>query len=138
MERSSELDTNIILWEIAVSENLPKEELEDFFRHYISQNQAFSQEDIYRIVKQRNRACGLNFIPTSEAYKMFGRSLTLTDMLFDRPEDEENLLRSSLNGERHFGTIKGSSTDNINQEQRDYLRKQGVKMSNIYEIESYE
>ena len=138
MELPSELDAKIVLWEVAVSENLPTEELEDFFKHYISQNQAFSQEDIYRIVKQRNHACGLNFIPTSEAYKMFGRSLTLTDMLFDRPEDEENLLRLSLNGERHFGIIKGSSTDNINQEQRDYLRKQGIKMSNIYEIECYE
>lgn len=136
MGQLSELDTNIILWEIAVRKNLPKEELEDFFKHYISQNQAFSQEDIYRIVKQRNRACGLNFIPTSEAYKMFGRSLTLTDMLFDRLEDEENLLRSSLNGERHFGIIKGSSTDELTSEQRAYLQKSGIDISNIYEIES--
>ena len=134
MGQLSELDTNIILWEIAVSENLPTEELEDFFKHYISQNQAFSQEDIYRIVKQRNHACGLNFIPTSETYKMFGRSLTLTDMLFDRPEDDENLLRSSLNGERHFGVIKGSSTDDINQKQREFLQNTGVDTSNIYQI----
>ena len=138
MEQSSELETKIVLWESLPAGNLLKEELENFFKQYILQNQKFSREDIYRIVKQHNHACGLNFIPTSEAYKMFGRSLTLTDMLFDRLEDEENLLRSSLNGERHFGIIKGSSTDNINQEQRDYLRKQGIKMSNIYEIECYE
>ena len=136
MELPSELDAKIVLWEVAVSENLPTEELEDFFKHYISQNQAFSQEDIYRIVKQSNHACGLNFIPTSEAYKMFGRSLTLTDMLFDIPEDEENLLRSSQNGERHFGVIKGSSTDELTSEQRAYLQKSGIDISNIYEIES--
>ena len=88
MEQSSELDTKIILWEIAVSENLPKEELKLFLKHYISQNQAFSKEDIYRIVKQYNHACGLKFIPTSKAYEMFGASLTLTDMLFDSSKDE--------------------------------------------------
>lgn len=66
---------------------------------------------------------------------MFGASLTLTDMLFDRPEDEENLLRSSLNGERHFGIIKGSSTDNIKQEQREFLQIKGFDTSNIYQID---
>lgn len=135
MELPSELDTKIALWEIAVSENLPKEELERFFKEYISQNQKFSIEDIYRVVKQRNHACGLNFIPTSEAYKMFGHSLTLTDMIFDKQGDEEDLLRSSLNGEKHFGVIKGYSTDNINHEQRDYLQKKGIYTSNIYQID---
>lgn len=135
MEQPSELDTKIVLWEIAVSENFPTEELEDFFKHYISQNQAFSKEYIYRIVKQHNHACGLNFIPTSEAYKMFGPSLTLTELYFDRQEDEENLLKSSLKGERHFGIIKGSSISDITQEQRDYLQKQGVDTSNIYQID---
>ena len=55
-------------------------------------------------------------------------------MLFDRPEDDENLLRSSLNGERHFGVIKGSSTDDINQKQREFLQNTGVDTSNIYQI----
>lgn len=135
MEQSSELEAKIILWESLPAGNLLKEELENFFKQYILQNQKFSREDIYRIVKQHNHACGLNFIPTSEAYKMFGRSLTLTDMLFDRLEDEEKLLRSSMNGERHFGIIKGSSTDDINPEQRDYLQKKGVVTSDIYLID---
>ncbi len=136
MEQSSELDTKIILWEIAVSENLPKEELKLFFKQYISQNQAFSKEDIYRIVKQYNHACGLKFIPTSKAYEMFGASLTLTDMLFDSSKDEEIMLRTSLNGERHYAPIKGVSTDELTPEQKDYLQNTGIDMSNIYEIES--
>ncbi|HIW87666.1 MAG TPA: hypothetical protein IAC47_05270 [Candidatus Onthomorpha intestinigallinarum] len=136
MEQHSELDTKIVLWEAALSKNLPAGELEDYFTRYISQNKKVSKEDIYRVVKQRNHACGLNFIPTSEAYKMFGQSLTLTDMVFDKQEDEEALLRSSLNGEKHFGVIKGSSTDDINHEQRDYLQKKGIDTSSIYQIDS--
>ena len=106
-----------------------------FFKQYILQNQEFSREDIYRIVKQHNHACGLNFIPTSEAHRVFGSSLTLTDIIFDRQEDEDALLMSSLNGERHFGVIKGFSTDDINPEQRDYLQKKGVVTSDIYLID---
>lgn len=136
MELPSELDTKIVLWEIAVSENQPTEELEFFFKQYISQNQAFSKEDIYKIVKQHNHACSLNFIPTSKAYEMFGASLTLTDMLFDSSKDEEIMLRAFLNGEKHYGLIKGVSTDELTPEQKDYLQNTGIDMSNIYEIES--
>lgn len=136
MKLSSELDTKIVLWEIAVRENLPTEELELFFKQYISQNQAFSKEDIYRIVKQYNHACGLKFIPTSKAYEMFGGSLTLTDIVFDSPKDEEIMLRASLNGERHYGIVKGGSTDELTPEQKDYLKNTGIDTSNIYEIES--
>lgn len=138
MERTSELDSKIILWEIAVAENLPREELEKYFKWYMSQNQMFSIEDIYRIVKLHNHACALKFIPTSEAYKIFGQSLTLTDMYFDGQKEDEALLQSTLKGERHIGIIKGSSTDNINQEQSDYLQNKGIKTSDIYEIEFYE
>lgn len=137
MEQSSELEAKIILWESLPAGDPVKEELENFFKQWILQNQKFSKEDIYRIVKQHQHACGLNFIPTSEAYKMFGPTLTLTDILFDRQEDEEDLLRSSLNGERHSGFIKGASTDDIRQEQRDCLQEEGFDTSNIYEIEYY-
>ena len=135
MEQSSELEAKIILWESLSAGNPLKEELENFFKQYILQNQKFSREDIYRIVKQHNHACGLNFIPTSEAHRVFGSSLTLTDIIFDRQEDEDALLMSSLNDERHFGVIKGFSTDDINPEQRDYLQKKGVVTSNIYQID---
>lgn len=137
MVQPTELTQMIYLWESTKANNLPTEELDRYFQNYIKTNTAFSKEDLYRIVKLQNHACGLKFIPTSEAYKVFGQALAVTEFIFDNTEEELSLSSFTHNNERHFGIMKFKSIDDLTPEQKSYMEKKGVNTSDMYEISHF-
>ena len=134
MEQPSELTQMIYLWDAAKANNLPTEELKRYFQSYIKTNTKFSKEELYRIVKLQNHACGLKFIPTSETYKVFRQDLAVTEFIFDNTEEELSLASFTHNNERHFGIMKFKSINDLTPEQKSYMEKKGVNTSDIYEI----
>ena len=104
--RNEELIQKIYLWEAAVQENLPAEELAVFFKDYISSNTKFCIEDIYKIVCMDCHALGVKFIPTSSSFEKYGSTLTIIDLCLS-DEDNEKYLRTILSkSDLHYGEIK--------------------------------
>lgn len=129
------LEHALILWDSSDIAPLLKNKLEEVFKNEIANNHKFSIEDIFDIVEIQTHACGLGFIPTSDAYQMFGPNLTLTEVILDE-EDRQRTLHSTMTRNTHYGFIKGKSTDDLSDKQREYLMKIGINTSNIYQVET--
>ena len=132
---TTDLEDALILWDATATTPLLKDKLEEVFKNEIANNHRFSIEDIYYIVEIQKHACGLGFIPTSDAYQRFGSNLTLTEVILDE-EDRQRILHSTMTKNTHYGFIKGMTTDDLSDKQKEYLMKIGINTSNIYQVET--
>ena len=69
------------LW-VASEGNIPlQQEIEENLRPLIEANKYYSREYLFEINVLKNHAVGVDFIPTTDAYKKYGASVTICNLL---------------------------------------------------------
>ncbi len=125
----------IDLWESFEANKIVNEELNNYLQTYINSNNAYSIENIFKIVKMDNHACGVHFIPTSKSYEKYGQFVTIIDFVCS-DEDGGQYLCNWHSSNPTYGTFKAIKLHEYGKE--DYDKEIEISTNDIYGIESVE
>lgn len=77
-----------MLWEVSDGNPSLKHEIEIEFQNRITSNTNFSREYFFDICKIKNHAITVSFIPTSDAFRVYGPQMTIDIILSDEETKE--------------------------------------------------
>ena len=101
--KTFDLDNLAILW-VASEGNIPQQqEIEEKLRPMIEANKRFSRESLFELNCISKRVIGISFIPTSDAYKKYGASVTISKFL-----EIEGIRKNYESKTDTFGYMKAS------------------------------
>lgn len=125
-----------MLWETSSAETALKEIVVQELRSRIMVNQNFSKEYFFDICKLKGHAVTVSFIPTSNAFRNYGKQVTI-HMLLEQDEIAElSKNYSSVPPVNTFGLLKAKALieDNLTPEQIMRLEKIGFHTSEVLQI----
>lgn len=130
-----ELTHLVILWKASSGNPQIKNQIEAELKMRIQINTNFSREYFFEICKIKNHGIGVNFIPTSKSYELYGANLTIDIILSEEEMLEMMKNWSSKPSVNTSGIIKAKIlvTDNLSQEQIANAANIGFHTSDIFE-----
>jgi hypothetical protein len=131
-----ELSALNILWQASGGNPEFKAAIENELQARIANNQNYSIEYLFNISMLQNHALGINLIPSSEAYNLYGPNITVSLIL--EGDQLEHIGRNYFAQPpvNSFGDIKVEVLvkDNLTPEQIENLKSEGINTSHILEI----
>lgn len=131
-----ELSELNILWQASGGNPALKEAIENELQARIGNNQNFSIEYLFRISMLQNHALGINFIPSSEAYNLYGPNITVSLIL--EGEELEGIGKNyyAQPPVNSYGNVKVQVlvNENLTPVQIEHLKTEGFNTSDILEI----
>ncbi len=129
------LEALSILYQAAPDGSIQKTQIEIELQKRIANNTKFSIEYIYHLALIRGKAIGMNFIPSSEAHKIFGNNITIVKVLYTL--DELATFKDNYNKKpplNTYGYIKGEAHPALSEQQTEHLKEVGFNTSDILDI----
>lgn len=125
----------ILLWQTSDGNPELKQQIEIELQNRISNNSNFSREFIFDVTRVRNRACGIEFIPTSEAYRRYGASIVMEMLLTEAEFAEMYSNRFAEPPINTQGIVKARIlvNGNLNAEQIESIANTGFHTRDIFE-----
>jgi len=124
------------LWEVSEGNVVIRNAIENELEVRRANNNSFSIEYIYKVCKKQNHAMNVTFIPASEAYKSFGKHITM-DILVTEEEAlviyEHMYATPPINT---YGYVKAKSliSNELTNEQAEELAYRGFHTGDIAEV----
>ena len=132
IDENTNISEFIVLWESFEANKIVNEELNNHLKTYIDDNKAYCIENIFKIVKLDNHACGVHFIPTSKSYNEFGEFVCIKEFVCS---DEEYGLYSinCYSDNKTYGSFKAILFSDRNNDNEKVVE---LSTYDIFEIEN--